>query len=108
MSKRSSDDFDNDDTDELPILLDPVGLEDASVAEGAAEASLGASAPEDAAKRADPFPTLTDAEASEALLADAAEQDEQIPALEAQIGVLTDGMRDLEQRVAEKLSLIHI
>jgi hypothetical protein len=102
MSKRSSDDFDDDDTDELPVLLDTVGLEDASVAESAAEPALGPSAPEDAAKRAERLAPLRDAAASEALLVDAAQQDEQIPALEAQIGVLTDGMRDLEQRVAEK------
>jgi DNA repair exonuclease SbcCD ATPase subunit len=101
MSKRSSDDFDDDDTDELPVLLDTVGLEDAAVAEGAAEPSLGASPPEDAAQRPELAP-VRDATAAEALLVDATQQEEQIPALEAQIGVLTDGMRDLEQRVAEK------
>src|SRR5689334_5620778 len=101
MSKRSSDDFDDDDTDELPVLLDTVGLEDAAAAESAAEPSLGPPA-EDAAQRTELLAPFRDAAAAEALLVDAAQQDEQIPALEAQIGVLTDGMRDLEQRVAEK------
>jgi predicted RNase H-like nuclease (RuvC/YqgF family) len=104
MSKRSSDDFDDDDddTDELPVLLDPVGLEDAAALEDASQPSFGASPSEDAEEHTELFKPASDAASPQALLADVAQIDEQIPALEAQIGVLTDGMRDLEQRLAEK------
>lgn len=96
MSKRSSDDFDHDDTDELPVLLDTVGLEDAM------EPSFAPSPSEAEADGAKLFAPPDDAAASDVPLADVAEQAEQIPALEAQIRVLTDGMRDLEHRLAEK------
>ncbi|HET7607589.1 MAG TPA: FHA domain-containing protein [Gammaproteobacteria bacterium] len=100
MSKRSSDDFDHDDTDELPVLLDPVGLEDAELLESAAQPSLPPAPSVEAA--AQPLAPERDAASSQALLSDAARPDEQIPALEAQIGVLTDSMRDLENRLIEK------
>ena len=102
MSKRSSDDFDDDDTDELPILLDPVGLEDAAALESASQPSFGASSPEDTEERTELYTPAGDTAGPPDLLADVAQIDEQIPALEAQIGVLTDGMRDLEHRLAEK------
>jgi len=98
MSKRSSDDFDHDDTDELPVLLDTVGLEDA------VEPSF-APLPPEAEAEADGAELLAppdEAAGSDVPLSDVEERDEQIPALEAQIRVLTDGMRDLEQRLAEK------
>jgi len=96
MSKRSSDDFDHDDTDELPVLLDTVGLEDA------VEPSFAPSPSEAEADEAEPLAPPDDAAAAAVLLPDVEEQAEQIPALEAQIRVLTDGMRDLEHRLAEK------
>src|SRR5262245_21158667 len=98
MSKRSSDDFDhdnNDDTDELPVLLDTVGLEDA------VEPSLAPSPPEAEADGTELLARADAAPGSDVPLADA-EQPEQIPALEAQIRVLTDGVRDLEHSLAEK------
>ena len=96
MSKRSSDDFDHDDTDELPVLLDTVGLEDA------VEPSFAPSPPEAETDGAEPFAPPADPAASDVPLADAEEQEEQVPALEAQIRVLTDGMRDLEHGLADK------
>jgi len=96
MSKRSSDDFDHDDTDELPVLLDTVGLEDA------VEPSFAPSPAEAEADGAELLAPPDHSAASDVLLSDVEEQDEQIPALEAQIRVLTDGMRDLEHRLAEK------
>ena len=94
MPKRSSDDFDLDNTDELPVLLEPVELE------GAAE-PLAVSRPDDTAGHTELFAPLRDL-GQEPVLVDLTEQAEQIPALEAQIRVLTDGTRDLEQRLAEK------
>ena len=96
MPKRSSDDLDHDDTDELPVLLDSVALEEA------AEPSFAPSPPEDEAGRTQLFAPPRDAADLQDPLSDRAPQAEEIPALEAQIGVLTDGMRDLEHRLAEK------
>ena len=108
MTNRSSDNFDDlENTDELLVLLEPV--ED--VAEPAAVARH-----EDTANHIEVFaPPLRDAEAEEELafppqrdaeaeeeLAALSQRAEQIPALDAQIRVLTDSMRDLEQRLAEK------
>jgi hypothetical protein len=93
MPKRSSDDFDLEHTDELPVLLEPV--ED--VAEPFALAR-----PEDTSEHTELFPAAGVAGGSEALLAELIQRAEQIPALEAQIRVLTDGTRDLEERLAEK------
>ena len=94
MTERSSDDFDLDSTDELPVLLEPV--------EDVGE-PLAVARPEDTAEHTElTAPPLRDAEATEALLAELTQRAEQIPALEAQIRVLTDGVRDLEQRLAEK------
>jgi len=93
MSKRSSDDFDLDNTDELPVLLEPV--------EDVAE-PIAVARPEDTAEHTELFPSPGGAVGSEALLAELMQRAEQIPALEAQIRVLTDGTRDLEQRLAEK------
>jgi hypothetical protein len=93
MPKRSSDDFDDDDTDELPVLLDTVGLEDA------VEPRSGL---DDAAERTQEYAPLRDKPGAQRLDFDLTELTEQIPALEAQIRALTDGNRDLEQRLGEK------
>ncbi|HEX7237690.1 MAG TPA: FHA domain-containing protein [Gammaproteobacteria bacterium] len=95
MPKRSSDEFDLDNTDELPILLEPVELEDAVE-------PLRAPRPDDTAGHTEIFASASDTAAHDAALAELTEQAEQIPALEAQIRVLTEGTRDLEQRLAEK------
>jgi septal ring factor EnvC (AmiA/AmiB activator) len=95
MPNRSSDDFDLDNTDELPVLLEPVELEDAAE-------PLAVSRPDDAAGHTELFAPLRDPGGQDAVLAELTEQADQIPALEAQIRVLTDGTRDLEQRLAEK------
>jgi hypothetical protein len=92
MAKRSSGDFDLDNTDELPILLEPV--------EDVAEPFAVARA-EDTAEHTELFPAPSPG-GPEALLADLLQRAEQIPALEAQIRMLTDGQRDLERRLAEK------
>jgi chromosome segregation ATPase len=102
MPKRSSGDFDDDDTDELPVLLDPVGLEDAERLESAARPSLESAPSDEAAARAELFAPAGGAASSQPVLSDAAQADEQVSALEAQIGVLTESMRDLENRLAEK------
>ncbi len=91
MVQRSSDDFDTDHTDELPVLLETVGLEDA-VEPLVAE-------PHDTAEHTVLYSPAVDAAGSAAHLAERAEQ---IASLEAQIRVLTDSARDLEQTVAEK------
>jgi len=93
MSNRSSYDFDLDNTDELPVLLEPV--EDVAEPVAAARA-------EDTAEHTELFPAPGGAPGSDALLTEWVQRAEQIPALEAQIRVLTDGTRDLEERLAEK------
>jgi predicted RNase H-like nuclease (RuvC/YqgF family) len=96
MPKQSSDDFDDDDTDELPVLLDTVGLEDA------VDPPLVGSGRDDSADLTQlyaPIPDHPEAQARESVLAELADQ---ISALEAQVRVLTDGNRDLEQQLAEK------
>ena len=92
MTKRSSDDFDLDNTDELPVLLEPV--EDVMEPQAVARH-------QDTADHIELYAPLRDAEAEEEL-AERSQRAEQIPALDAQIRVLTDSMRDLEQRLAEK------
>src|SRR5688572_30599738 len=88
MPNRSSDD--DDDTDELPVLLDTVGLEDA------VEAPFEGSHPGDTASRPGPYAPAADTHG--------ARERETGPtaALEAQIRALSDRNRDLEQRLAEK------
>jgi len=93
MSKRSTEDLDNDHTDELPVLLETVGLEDA--VEPLFEARH-----EDTSEHTAVFAAV-DAFATEQV-AVLKERAEQVPALEAQIRRLTDTARDLEKRVAEK------
>jgi chromosome segregation ATPase len=86
----SEDDFDEDHTDELPVLVETVALQEAGdlhvphedTAQQAAVFSMGEHGIE--------------------ALNELAQRAEQIPALEAQIRVLTDSTRDLEQLVAEK------
>jgi hypothetical protein len=90
MPTRSSDDFDHDDTDELPVLLDTVGAEDA--AEPPSEGSRRG----DRAARPAPDAPRDDPRGAEA------RGSEPIAALEAQIRSLTEGNRELEQRLADK------
>jgi predicted RNase H-like nuclease (RuvC/YqgF family) len=87
MPKRSSDDFDDDDTDELPVLLDTVSLEDA------VEPPFEGSPPGDAAGRPGPYAPVADT---------GARGTDHIAALEARIRSLTDGTRDLEQQLAAR------
>ncbi len=91
MAKRSSDDFDTDHTDELPVPLETVGLED-----GVEPLVTDL---HDTAEHTVLYSPTADAAGSAAHLAERAEQ---ISSLEAQIRVLTDSARDLEQTVGEK------
>jgi hypothetical protein len=90
MTSQSSDDSDLDNTDELPVLLEPVD-----------DAAGPVARPDETAEHTELF-AFPAGEGAEARLAELTRRAGQIPALEAQIRVLTDGMRDLEQRLAEK------
>lgn len=94
MAKRSSDEFDNDSTDELPVLLESVALEPSD------EASFVTPPHEDTAEHV--FYSPADTSVTTEKLAELAARAEQVPSLEAQIRVLTETARDLEQRLAEK------
>src|SRR5687768_4188667 len=94
MANRSSDDFDTDHTDELPILLETVGLEEGMQ-------PLLAEHHDDTEEHAVMY-SSADPAGTAARLAELAERAEQIPSLEAQIRVLTDSARDFEQSVAER------
>lgn len=97
MAKRSSD-LDNDHTDELPVLLETVGLDNpveplfAEHHHDTGEHTVVYSPPRDAAGSAVRL----------AELGELGERAEQMPDLEAQIRLLTDSARDLEHRTAEK------
>jgi len=95
MSKRSSDDHDLDRTDELPVLLETVGIDDR-------DDDLGLHRHEDTAEHPSYTPANGSAEDEDSRQELLADQAEQIPALEAQIRILTDSARDLEQELAEK------
>ena len=84
-----TDDFDDDDTEELPVLIETVALQDAG--------DLAFSPPDDTANQT-ALHSIGAETGAEAL----AERSEQILALEAQIRVLTESARDLEHLVAEK------
>lgn len=98
MATRSSDDVDADHTDELPILHESV------VFGGDAEPSLVAPRAERTDEHTALYAAMPDEPdgAAPELLAELAERAEQIPALEAQIRVLTDGTRELEQAAVAK------
>jgi DNA repair exonuclease SbcCD ATPase subunit len=93
MPKRSSEDLDNDHTDELPVLLETVGLEEH------VEPLFGERR-EDTSEHPALYVSADAASAEQ--LAELRDRTEQIDALEAQIRVLTDSNRDLERIVAEK------
>ena len=88
----SDDDFDEDHTDELPVLVETVALQ---------EAVDPAPPHEDTAQHAAAAYSAAGEPGLEALT-ELAQRAEQIPALEAQIRVLTDTVRDFEQLVVEK------
>jgi hypothetical protein len=94
MPNRSSDNLDNDHTDELPVLLETVALDEAP------DSIFAAPRIEDTGKHVI-FPEADgaiDAERLEALTAAA----ERLPALEERIGVLSENARELEHTIAAK------
>ncbi len=96
MEKRSSDDFDNDHTDELPVLLEAAELEDDH------EPRPDGPPPEDTSEHTALYSTDAHAAGTSELLAELAERLQQIQRLEAQLRVLTDSARTLEQQSADK------
>ena len=95
MAKRSSDDLDNDHTDELPVLLETVGLDNPVE-------PLFAENHDDTEEHTVLYSPPPEAAGPAARLAELSERVEQIPSLEAQIRVLTDSARDLEHAAAGK------
>lgn len=96
MDPRSADDLDSDPTDELPVLLETVVLDEHM------EPLLAAPRAEDTAEHTALYSLGVEPKLADARLAELSERVEQIPALEAQIRTLTDNARELEQRTAEK------
>jgi hypothetical protein len=94
MAKRSSDDLDTDHTDELPVLLETVGIENGVE-------PLFAEHHDDTEEHT-VFYSPADAAGSSARRAELAERANEISSLEAQIRVLTDSARELEHRVVER------
>jgi uncharacterized phage infection (PIP) family protein YhgE len=100
MSKRSSDDFDNDHTDELPVLLETVVL-------GDEQEPLFTMPREDTSEHTALYQAVEQPAAGiSALHAELAEHAAQTAELEAQLAALAHRARDLEQRLAEKDQLI--
>jgi chromosome segregation ATPase len=95
MATRSSDDFDSDLTDELPVLREAVAL-------GDGRPIVRTERRDDTAEQeALQEPDSNEAEAAERRALHV-ERPEEILSLEAQIRVLTDSVRDLEEQVAQK------
>lgn len=100
MSKRSSDDFDNDHTDELPVLLETVVL-------GDEHEPLFTTPREDTSEHTALYQAVEQPAAGiSALHAELAEHAAQTADLETQLATLARRARDLEQRLAEKDQLI--
>jgi chromosome segregation ATPase len=100
MSKRSSDDFDNDHTDELPVLLESVVL-------GDEQDPFATQRNEDTSEHTSVYhaveqPTTGDSGLHAAL----AEHAAQTADLEARLAALANRAHDLAQRLAEKDQLI--
>ena len=101
MATRSSDDLDTDHTDELPVLRESVALG------RDAEPLLVTPRDEDTNEHTALYGAAPEPEDdAPGLLAELAARAEQIPALEAQIRVLTDNTRELEHATAAKDRLI--
>jgi DNA repair exonuclease SbcCD ATPase subunit len=98
MSKRSSDDFDSDHTDELPILLETVVLGDETSFAATREDTSEHTALYEAAEQ--PSTSIT------ALHAELAERASQTAGLQAELATVGNRARDLERRLAEKDRLI--
>jgi DNA repair exonuclease SbcCD ATPase subunit len=99
MSKRSSDDFDHDHTDELPVLLETVVLGD--------EPPLFAATREDTSEHTALYQAAEQPVAGiSALHAELAEHGARTADLEAELARLATRSLDLEQRLAEKDQLI--
>src|SRR5262245_46245828 len=97
MSKRSSDDFDNDNTDELPVLLETVVLGD--------EPSF--TAREDTSEHTALYHATEQPDTGiSALHAELAEHAAQTADLQAELATLANRARELERRIAEKDQLI--
>lgn len=102
MTNRSSDDFDSDHTDELPVLLE-------TVAQSADEESpFAASQPDDTSQHAAlrSAPSQSGGSTSE-LRFKLAERSDEIAILQAQIAALADRGRELEHNVAERDQILH-
>jgi hypothetical protein len=95
MAKRSSDDLDTDHTDELPVLLETVGLENGVE-------PLFAEHHDDTGEHTVFYSPAAAAAGSSAQLAELAARADEISSLEAQIRVLTDSARELEHRLVER------
>jgi chromosome segregation ATPase len=102
MSKRSPDDFDTDPTDELPVLLETVALEDALLDESVPLPHGDATGEQTALHHA----VDERSGATGELRADLAERTARVTGLEVQIAALTDRGREIEQRLADKDRLI--
>jgi hypothetical protein len=93
MPTPSADDLDN--TDELPVLLETVALEEPP------EETLVVPAPHGVTPEHAPIAATPAAMAAEPL-GELRERAERVAALEAQVHLLADGARDLERSIAEK------
>ena len=101
MSKRSSDDFDNDSTDELPVLLETVALGDDH------DPAFATPANEDTSEHTAMYGAAEQPSAgSSPLDAELAEHAQQTAELEARLATVANRAHDLEQRLAEKDQLI--
>ena len=101
MPNRSSDDFDNDHTDELPVLLETVTFEDD-------EALFASSQVDDTSEQTALHKTVAEkpASATPALPTDSAERQARVADLEAQNQSLAERNRELELHLAQKDQLI--
>ena len=103
MSKRSSDDLDNDHTDELPVLLESVTFEDAD--EG--EALFAPSRADDTSEQTALYRTVDGpGRATPAAPTDLAEHQARVADLEAQSESLAERNHELEIQLAQKDQLI--
>jgi predicted RNase H-like nuclease (RuvC/YqgF family) len=100
MSKRSSDEFDNDSTDELPVLLETVALVDDL------DPAFATPAIEDTSEHTAIYRAAEQLSGSSPLHAELAEHAQRTADLEARLTTVANRAHDLEQRLAEKDQLI--